>query len=674
MSGNDSSRTGGSPECAFLAGGGEAGERMRAFDWTTSPLGCPAVWPEALKVLVSVVLTSTQPMFLVWGPDRIFLYNDAFIPIAGRKHPTSFGLASRVVWAEAWTEIGALFDRVFEGEPMYMTGFKVGLDRRGRVEDAYFDFSYTPVRTENEGVRGLFGVCIETTERVAHARQQLQNVERERDRIFEMSRDLFAVATFDGHLKSINPAWSRQLCRSDDELLSKPFSLIIHPDDLGETADVIAKLQQGKPVHQFLVRLLKSDGTPISFAWSAMPESADAGIFYTVGRDITEDQRREEALRQSQKMEAVGQLTGGLAHDFNNLLQAVHGNLDLIRRRPEDPARVSRLAENGIQAAERGAKLTAQLLAFSRAQKLELRTTAIAPLIAGMDDILKSSLGPRVRVRVDTEGSGLGVIADPTQLEMAILNLATNARDAMPDGGDLTIEMRQNNLMKDPELPPGNYVEIRISDTGHGMSPAVVAKAFDPFFTTKGPGKGTGLGLSQVYGMARQAGGIARIESREPLGTTIVLLLKFVQLSFEAGSEMVDSPMRANKALTVLAVDDDADVRRFLEDSLESLGFQVMLAEDGERGLSALETFSPDVLLLDFAMPDMSGAEVADRVRALQPDLPIIFASGYSDTAAIERAAGSSAVLLRKPFRIDDLEAALRAAVAKARDPVLRLG
>jgi CheY-like chemotaxis protein len=228
--------------------------------------------------------------------------------------------------------------------------------------------------------------------------------------------------------------------------------------------------------------------------------------------------------------------------------------------------------------------------------------------------------------------------------------------------------------MKDPELPPGNYVEIRISDTGHGMSPAVVAKAFDPFFTTKGPGKGTGLGLSQVYGMARQAGGIARIESREPLGTTIVLLLKFVQLSFEAGSEMVDSPMRANKALTVLAVDDDADVRRFLEDSLESLGFQVMLAEDGERGLSALETFSPDVLLLDFAMPDMSGAEVADRVRALQPDLPIIFASGYSDTAAIERAAGSSAVLLRKPFRIDDLEAALRAAVAKARDPVLRLG
>jgi signal transduction histidine kinase len=237
-----------------------------------------------------------------------------------------------------------------------------------------------------------------------------------------------------------------------------------------------------------------------------MPESADTGIFYTVGRDITEDRRREEALRQSQKMEAVGQLTGGLAHDFNNLLQAVHGNLDLIRRRPEDPARVSRLAANGIQAVDRGTKLTAQLLSFSRAQKLELRTTAIAPLVAGMEDILRSSLGPRVRVRVDTQGSGIGVMADPTPLEMAILNLAINARDAMPDGGDLTIEIRQKNLMKDPELPPGDYVEIRISDTGHGMSPAVAAKAFDPFFTTKGPGKGTGLGLSQVYGHGSPGG------------------------------------------------------------------------------------------------------------------------------------------------------------------------
>lgn len=664
MSGKDLSRTGGATEYAFLADGGEAGQRIRAFDWTTSPLGCPATWPEALKVLISVLLASMQPMFLVWGPDRIFLYNDAFIPIAGRKHPASFGQASRVVWAEAWTEIGALFDGVFDGQPKFLTGFKVGLDRRGQVEDAYFDFSHTPVRSDEGPVQGLFGVCIETTERIARDLQQLQTAERERDRIYEMSRDLFAVATFDGYLKSINPAWSRQLGRSDDELLAKPFSDIIHPDDLDETVGVVAKLQQGKPVHQFLVRLLKSDGTPISFAWSAMPEAADTGIFYTVGRDITEDQRREEALRQSQKMEAVGQLTGGLAHDFNNLLQAVHGNLDLIRRRPDDPARVSRLAENGIQAADRGAKLTAQLLAFSRSQKLELRTTAIAPLIAGMEDILKRSLGPGVRVRIDADGVGLGVVADPTQLEMAILNLAINARDAMPTGGHLTIAARETTLKRDPELPSGTYVEIRVSDTGQGMSPAIAARAFDPFFTTKGLGHGTGLGLSQVYGMARQAGGIARIESREAHGTTIILLLKFVEASVEASPQASGGPPQGN-TLTVLAVDDDPDVRQFLADSLESLGFQVILAEDGEGGLSALASSSPDVVLLDFAMPGMTGAEVADRVRASQPLLPIVFASGHSDTAAIEKAVGPSAVLLRKPFRVDDLETALRAAVGR---------
>jgi PAS domain S-box-containing protein len=486
-----------------------------------------------------------------------------------------------------------------------------------------------------------------------------------------MSRDLFAVAGFDGFLKSINPAWAMQLGRADHELLAEPFSRIIHPDDLEVTADVVAALQRGEPVHQFLVRLLKADGSPVSFAWSAIPEVTDKGIFYTVGRDITEDQRREEALRQSQKMEAVGQLTGGLAHDFNNLLQAVHGNLDLIRRRPEDPKRVARLAENGIQAAERGAKLTAQLLAFSRSQKLELRSTAIAPLIADLNEMLQRSLGPGVRLRVDTSRTGLGVVADPTQLEMAIVNLAINARDAMPDGGDLTITARETRLSDDPELPPGEYVEIRVSDTGQGMSSATAARAFDPFFTTKGVGKGTGLGLSQVYGMARQAGGAARIESREAQGTSVVLLLKFVQASDGgvASAATEDLPPLP-KAPTVLAVDDDPDVRQFLSDSLETIGFRVMLAEDGASGLSALEAFTPDVLLLDFAMPGMSGAEVADRVRIQRPNLPIVFASGHSDTAAIEKAVGPSAVLLRKPFRIEDLEAALRAAVARhAQDP-----
>jgi len=643
---------------------GVVGEGTRVFDWSANPLGTPERWPQALKVLAPIVFTASQPMFLVWGPDRIFLYNDAFIPIAGRKHPEFFGRPSREVWAEAWTEIGPMFDRVFAGEPLHMTGFKVPLDRNGHIEDATFDFSYTPVRSAEGVVEGLFGVCIETTERVLREERQLQTAQRQRDRIFEMSRDLFAVATFDGYLKAINPAWSRYLGRSSEELLAIPFANIIHPDDLAATSDVITRLLRDEPVHQFLVRLLHADGSAISFAWSATPEGADEGTFFTVGRDITEEQRREEILRQSQKMEAVGQLTGGLAHDFNNLLQAVHGSLDLIRRRPEDTKRVMRLAENGLQVAERGAKLTAQLLAFSRAQKLELRAVSVAPLIAGMDELLKRSLGPRVHVRLDLPDAGLSVLADPIQLEMAILNLAINARDAMPNGGDLIIAARRQILTRDPELSAGSYIEINVSDTGHGMSASDAARAFDPFFTTKGVGKGTGLGLSQVYGMARQAGGVARIQSRPSLGTSVILLLKSVETPPESvvTKHHADIPAELIER-TVLVIDDDPDVRHFLSDSLESLGYRVLLAEDGEKGLSILETAKPDVLLLDFAMPGLTGAEVADRVRAKHPALPIVFATGYSETAAIVEAVGEAAVVLRKPFRVDDLEAALRDAV-----------
>lgn len=643
----------------------EVCERVRALDWSAISIGPPAEWPNALKVLAPIVFTANQPMFLIWGPDRIFLYNDAFVPLAGGKHPTSLGQPSHQVWEEDWAEIGPLLDRVFAGEAAHMIRFKTPLGREGRIEDATFDFSVTPVRPNQGAVEGLFCVCVKTIKMARREVSQLKNAQRARDRIFEMSRDLFAVATFDGYLKSINPAWAHQLGRTSDELLAIPFFEIIHPDDLAATGDVLARLKRGESVHQFLVRLVKADGSAISFAWSATSEGADPGTFFTVGRDITEDQRRDDALLQRQKMEAVGQLTGGLAHDFNNLLQAVHGNLDLIRRRPEDTARVVRLSENGLKVAERAAKLTAQLLAFSRAQKLEMRSLSIASVIAASEEIIRRSIGPQVRVSVSIDGENLGALGDPTQLELSLLNLAINARDAMPNGGILTIAVRETTLSNDPELKDGRYVEIRVSDTGHGMVPAVAAKAFDPFFTTKGVGKGTGLGLSQVYGMARQAGGVARIESRPSHGTTVVLLLKAADVSTRntISTGINNSASLVLDQLTVLVVDDDPDVRQFLTDSLEGLGYRVISAEDGQKCLSALKTTTPDVVLLDFAMPGMNGAEVADRIRADHPDLLVVFASGYSDSAAIIESIGPSATVLKKPFRIDDLDSALRKAV-----------
>jgi PAS domain S-box-containing protein len=261
-----------------------------------------------------------------------------------------------------------------------------------------------------------------------------------RNRLFEMTRDLFGVATFDGRLKTINPAWAAVLDRSHEELTTRPFAEIIHPDDLATTAEVVETLMRGEPVHQFHVRLLKADGTPVAFAWSAVPDAVPAsGIFYTVGRDITDEQNREEMLRQSQKMEAVGQLTGGLAHDFNNLLTGMMGNLELLqmrlaRGRTDDLDRFISAAQG---AGRRAASLTQRLLAFSRRQTLDPRPTDVSRLIRGLDELLRRTVGPETVVDIVDTVDLWPAMIDGTQLESALLNLCINARDAMPGAGVL---------------------------------------------------------------------------------------------------------------------------------------------------------------------------------------------------------------------------------------------
>lgn len=364
----------------------------------------------------------------------------------------------------------------------------------------------------------------------------------------------------------------------------------------------------------------------------------------------------QDALRQSQKMEAVGQLTGGIAHDFNNLLQGVSGSLDLIRRNPSDVARVRRWAKAGLEATERGAKLTGQLLAFSRAQKLQLQPVNVSDLVGRINDLLTRTLGPMIELRLDLDHTRAAVCSDPTQLELAVLNLAINARDAMPGGGTLLITTRPVSIEQDPELEPGEYLQLAVADTGAGMSPDIAARAFDPFFTTKEVGKGTGLGLSQVYGIAKQGGGTARIESRIGKGTAVRLFLRQTEDKVSGGEHTTSGEMAVvNRSARVLVIDDDSDVRAFIIDSLNTLGFKTIEAADGPAGLAALDEFKPDLMMLDFAMPGMTGAEVAQAAWAKFPDLPIVFASGYADTAAIEKVAGGEATILRKPFRVDEL-------------------
>ena len=370
-------------------------------------------------------------------------------------------------------------------------------------------------------------------------------------------------------------------------------------------------------------------------------------------QEMAQRQKAESELLQAQKMEAVGQLTGGLAHDFNNLLTAVVGNLDLIRGRATEP-RIAKLAERAFKAAERGSKLTAQLLAFSRTQKLATESIHINRLLEGMYELLNQSLGAHIAIATDLDPSGPFVVADGNQLEVSILNLAINARDAMPDGGTLTIATAC-------DIANESRVTVTVTDTGTGMPPNVISRAFDPFFTTKPAGKGTGLGLSQVYGLVRQMGGDVEIKSEVGKGTAIRLLLRRASSAANVSTELLESAENGN-AERILVVDDDHDVRAIMVSFLSDIGYVVHEAEHGDAALAMQKAVNPQLMIIDFSMPGTNGADVVKAARAVQPSLPILFVSGYADSAALEAATGS-APFLRKPFLPAELATAVRAAL-----------
>ena len=378
-------------------------------------------------------------------------------------------------------------------------------------------------------------------------------------------------------------------------------------------------------------------------------------------QEVSERERVQSALVQSQKMEAVGQLTGGIAHDFNNLLTVIFGNLEMIQRRTEEE-RTARLADFAAQAAERAAKLTHQLLAFSRTQRLTLKPVDLNALIEGMSDLLARTIGPQIEIVMDLDPSQPWAMADANQLELAILNLSINARDAMADGGVLTISSTVSPA-SDGVLQSGDYGVISVRDTGSGIPPHLLTKVFDPFFTTKPIGKGTGLGLSQVFGIAQQSGGTVQVDSVEGAGTVLRIWLPLsaaAELSDAAGAMSLLA--RDRHQSRILVVDDDPGVRRFIVECLQMLGHEVTQAATGQDGLALLEVDSPDLLIVDFAMPGMNGVDVVQAVRRRWPELSIILATGYANMETVEKVMDLGQVL-KKPFRIDDLDFAVRSAL-----------
>jgi PAS domain S-box-containing protein len=662
------------PRDHFLMGGGDAGAAMRAVDWAASSLGEPHNWPMSLKLLVGILLAADQPMFIAWGPERLLFYNDNYAPMLADRHPAAFGHPFFSVWPEVLDELKPLFDQVFEGVAVHMSDITLNLERPGRPAEAHFSFGYTPVRDEAGTITALFCTCSETTTQVLASRQTVADHER----LFDMTRDLFGVATFDGMLRSVNPAWSRYLERSPEELVDRPFPDIIHPDDLAVTADVVATLQRGEPVHQFLVRLLKADGTPISFAWTAVPDTdPSSNFFYTVGRDITDEQRQEEMLRQAQKMEAVGQLTGGLAHDFNNLLAGISGSLELIQMRLKQGrmADVEKYIMAASGAAKRAAALTHRLLAFSRRQTLAPQPTNVIKLVTGMEELITRTVGPGITVETINAGGLWQSLIDPNQLENTILNLCINARDAMPDGGKITIETANRWLddraAKERGLEPGQYISLCVSDTGTGMTPDVISKAFDPFFTTKPIGMGTGLGLSMIYGFAKQSGGSVHIYSEMGEGALIcVYLPRYFGMLDSAETEPTAGEIpRAEEGETVLVIDDEPTVRMLVTEVLSDLGYIAVEAGDGPEGLRVLSSDRRiDLLVTDVGLPGgMNGRQVADAARLVRPELKVLFITGYAENAVLSHGHLDPGMhVLTKPFEMNVLASRIKELIVRA--------
>ena len=428
-----------------------------------------------------------------------------------------------------------------------------------------------------------------------------------------------------------------------------------------ENLPLMRAVRRGYRTDRMVMRYRRPDGSVVMFEVAAAPiRDADGRIVQAVAtfHDVTAKMKAEEALRQSQRMEGIGQLTGGVAHDFNNVLTAVLGSLQLASRRVTDE-RARQLIDNAVQAAERGAKLTSQLLAFSRRQRLEPLAVDLNAMIERMGGLFSSTLGGTVKVEKELAQDLPPALADPAQLELALLNLALNARDAMPQGGVLRLSTALTTLSSQrtaSEPEPGRYIALAVQDTGPGMTEEVMERAFEPFFTTKPLGKGSGLGLSQVLGLAKQLGGGVRLDAEPGAGARVT-----VYLPISAGKDSAQpvgppaDPPRAAPGARVMVVDDDEDVRRFIVDLLEDSGYAVTAAVDGPSGLERLAQEGPfDLLLLDFAMPGMTGSEVARTVRGSNAEQPILMMTGYLEHEAVLSELGAQP-MLQKPFDPSEL-------------------
>ncbi len=628
------------------------------------------------------------------GPQHRFeLTNPAYMQLIGHRDVIGRNLREALPEVE---EQGypALLDNVFRtGESFVGRSMTVLLERTPGAppEPRILDFVFQPLRDPSGAVSGIFVEGIDVT--VAHEADVARQESEAQFLAFAqaMPNHVWA-ANPQGQLDWFNEGALEYSGHRAQDLAGDRWAGIVHPDDLQGAAVVWSDALTSGKTYETEFRIRRADGTyrwhlvraqPIRDAagtiirWvgtntdihdqkevAAALEDINATLEERVQQRTSELQQAEEALRQAQKMEAVGQLTGGIAHDFNNLLQGITGALDRVQHRIAEGRikDVDRFLKAAVDSANRAASLTHRLLAFSRRQTLDPRALDPNRLIAGMEDLIRRTMGPTVKVEVVGAGGLWPIRVDASQLENSLLNLCINARDAMPDGGVLTIETANKWLderaAKERELPPGQYVSLCVTDSGIGMAPDVIARAFDPFFTTKPMGQGTGLGLSMIYGFVRQSGGQVRIYSEEGKGTTMCLYFPRHLGTVEEEVSEASQIMERGFGETVLVVDDEPTVRMLISEVLSESYYRILEAGDGLAALKILETDRRiDLLITDVGLPGgMNGRQIADAARVLRKDLKVLFITGYAENAAVGNGHLDPGMeILAKPFAMSTL-------------------
>ena len=571
-----------------------------------------------------------------------------------------------IVPPDKHAEVREILHRIGKGEAIehYET---LRLHKDGHEVDVSLGIS--PIRSATGEIVGASKIARDITESKRTQKALNQEIE-ERQRIFETSQDLILVTDTAGNFVQVSPSSMAILGYQPAEMIGHSATEFIHPDDLDSTRAEMRSARRGRLMRNFETRYVHKDGQAVMLTWMGTWSEPVRRHFF-VGRDLTEKHAAEAQIRQAQKMEAVGQLTGGVAHDFNNILTVITGTIGILSDAVADRPPLVAIARMIDDAAERGASLTRHLLAFARKQPLQPRDVDVNALVLETAKLLHPTLGEHIEIAPLLEADAWTALVDPNQLSTAILNLALNARDAMPGNGKLTLEtgnvyLDENYASMHSEVTAGNYVMIAVSDTGSGIRAGDLEKVFDPFFTTKEVGKGTGLGLSMVFGFVKQSNGHIKIYSEEGHGTTVKIYLPRATGLGQTVAEMTETTRIEGGDEVVLVVEDDALVRRYVVTQVESLGYTTLEASNAAEALNVIgNAAAVDLLFTDVIMPGpMNGRQLVDEALKRRPSLKTLFTSGYTENAIVHHGRLDSGVLLlAKPYRRSDLARMMRMAL-----------